>query len=274
MKLLVLGLPRTGTTSICAALELLGLRSYHWNEVLANKKNGHLQLWLKAIQAKYDGHGVPFQGDDFDQMLWDYDILTPASRTLQAVSDEPCCFFVEELIAAYPDAKVVLSMRSRDSWLRSVQNTILVVLSWRIACTVLSWFDKDFIAPWWALLNRDWSILSPEIPPHKAAAVPALLASFDRHLDHVRSAVPADRLLEFHPSQGWDPLCSFLGVAVPSTDFPHLNEPEALLQLRKEMYWVRWRVVVQNEIERPGLLGYILLGAVSALAVATYFAGG
>lgn len=62
---------------MCAALDVLGLRSYHWNEVIKNKNNGHLQLWLKAVQAKYDGLGEPFEGEDFDRLLWDYDVRNP-----------------------------------------------------------------------------------------------------------------------------------------------------------------------------------------------------
>lgn len=64
---------------MCAALNVLGIRSYHWNEVLSNKNNGHLQLWLKAVRAKYDGLGDPFEGEDFDRMLWDYDVCIPMS---------------------------------------------------------------------------------------------------------------------------------------------------------------------------------------------------
>lgn len=234
MKLLVLGLPRTGTTSMCAALEVLGLRSYHWNEVLANKNNGHLQMWMKALQAKYDGLGKVFQGQAFDHMLWDYD----------AVSDEPCCFFVEELIAAYPDAKVVLTTRARESWLRSVRESILVILGWRSSWALLAYFDRDFIAPWWALLNRTWSIMSPKTPAYMSSADPELLEYFDKHASRVRGVVPSDRLLEFHPSQGWDPLCRFLQIPVPAVDFPHLNEPRSLVQLRQNMYWERWGVVI------------------------------
>lgn len=134
---------------MCAALDILGFRSYHWNEVLSNKNNGHLQLWLQAVQAKYDGIGKPFEGEDFDRMLWDYDVPSPflslahylcqssprrattadsRDTPMQSVSDEPCCLFVPELAAAYPSAKVILTTRTRDSWLRSYRNSILEVL--------------------------------------------------------------------------------------------------------------------------------------------------
>lgn len=66
--------------AICAAFKILGLKSYHWNEVLSNKNNAHLQLWLNAVKAKYDGIGKPFKGEDFDQMLWDYDVNAPSPQ--------------------------------------------------------------------------------------------------------------------------------------------------------------------------------------------------
>ncbi|KAL8921023.1 MAG: hypothetical protein Q9208_005914 [Pyrenodesmia sp. 3 TL-2023] len=234
---------------MCAALDVLGLRSYHWNEVLSHKNNGHLQLWLKALQAKFDGLGEPLEGNDFDRMLWDYD----------SVSDEPCCHFVEELIAAYPSAKVVLTTRTPESWLRSYQNSILEVLSWRKSCALLSYFDRDFIAPWWALLNRSTLILSQGMPAYQATAHPALLESFERHTDHVRRVVPSQRLLEFNPSQGWEPLCAFLEVPVPEVEFPHLNEPKSLVKIRKDMYWERWALVIREGAKRWTLLALALV---------------
>ena len=81
---------------MCAALDVLGLRSYHWNEVLKNKNNDHLQLWLNAVQAKYDGLGVPFEGEDFDRMLWDYDARSPfhlnhRTGISSAIANTNCC---------------------------------------------------------------------------------------------------------------------------------------------------------------------------------------
>jgi hypothetical protein len=36
--------------------------------------------------------------------------------------------------------------------------------------------------------------------------------------------VPADRLLVFKVSEGWGPLCAFLGVDKPDTIFPNVND--------------------------------------------------
>ena len=42
----------------------------------------------------------------------------------------------------------------------------------------------------------------------------ALRRGFERHYTHVRSIVPKDNLLEFHPRDGWGPLCKFLGKPI------------------------------------------------------------
>ena len=47
---------------------------------------------------------------------------------------------------------------------------------------------------------------------------------FRRHNDDVRRKVPAERLLVYEITQGWEPLCDFLGVPVPDGPMPHLND--------------------------------------------------
>jgi hypothetical protein len=49
---------------------------------------------------------------------------------------------------------------------------------------------------------------------------------FHKHHEDVKAHVPADKLLIFEASQGWEPLCKFLGVPVPNEPFPHLNKKE------------------------------------------------
>ena len=39
----------------------------------------------------------------------------------------------------------------------------------------------------------------------------------------MRATCPPGRLLEWSVADGWEPLCSALGVPVPDEAFPHLN---------------------------------------------------
>lgn len=51
-----------------------------------------------------------------------------------------------------------------------------------------------------------------------------LVRGYEVHSQNVREAIPADRLLEFHVKDGWEPLCNFLGVPIPDVPFPYIND--------------------------------------------------
>ena len=54
------------------------------------------------------------------------------------------------------------------------------------------------------------------------------LAAYERHNERVRRAVPAERLIEWSPGDGWAPLCERLGLPEPDEPFPHLNTTSAV----------------------------------------------
>jgi hypothetical protein len=45
-------------------------------------------------------------------------------------------------------------------------------------------------------------------------------------------------LLVFSADQGWEPLCDFLGVAVPDIDFPRVNETADMKRLIRLARWI------------------------------------
>ncbi|MEO8588729.1 MAG: sulfotransferase family protein, partial [Flavobacteriales bacterium] len=47
---------------------------------------------------------------------------------------------------------------------------------------------------------------------------------YEDHIAEVKAAIPAGQLLIFTADQGWGPLCAFLGLPVPSTPFPNVND--------------------------------------------------
>lgn len=105
MKVLALGVGRTGTASLRIALERLGyLKCYHMMSASMENPPDCL-MWHDALLAKYDGVGE-FGRKEWDQLLGD----------CQAVCDWPACAFAKELIEAYPNAKVILTTRDVDSW--------------------------------------------------------------------------------------------------------------------------------------------------------------
>lgn len=109
MRLLCLGLGRTGTISLRIALAELGYRPYHGYSLIENPPDSH--LWKEALDAKFEAKGSKkWSGRDFDQIFADVD----------ACLDVPTSLFAEEFIEAYPEAKVLVTTRDLDSWYRCV----------------------------------------------------------------------------------------------------------------------------------------------------------
>ena len=53
-----------------------------------------------------------------------------------------------------------------------------------------------------------------------------LLDKYRERAEQVVNEIPAERLLVYDVTDGWGPLCEFLGVDVPDTDFPRTNNVE------------------------------------------------
>jgi Sulfotransferase domain len=58
---------------------------------------------------------------------------------------------------------------------------------------------------------------------------------FNRHNAAVRRRIAPERLLVNQVEQGWGPLCSFLGVDVPTTPMPKTNTSEGFGKLVKSL---------------------------------------
>ena len=50
------------------------------------------------------------------------------------------------------------------------------------------------------------------------------ISRYNAYVDEVEAGVPADKLLVFKVDQGWAPVCAFLGVPQPQSEFPNLND--------------------------------------------------
>ena len=61
------------------ALNKLGYNSYHMEQCLMNWKKYHLQYWLEALRAKYQGRGKPYGKSEFDKVLGEYSVCTYSS---------------------------------------------------------------------------------------------------------------------------------------------------------------------------------------------------
>ncbi|KAH6880062.1 P-loop containing nucleoside triphosphate hydrolase protein [Thelonectria olida] len=207
MKVLILGLGRTGTASMRAAMKQLGyVDTYHMMNCSIENPPDAL-MWMDALTAKYDKKGKPFTRDDWDQLL----------GHAQAVCDWPAIAFAKELIEAYPEAKVVLTNRDVDSWHASTMKTVY----WRVTDHELRWLSHfDWAASMYQpMLKKFFDTFFEGDFPNVGKDV------FKRHYAEVRSLVPKENLLEYRVQDGWEPLCNFLGDAVPKgVSFPNVND--------------------------------------------------
>jgi hypothetical protein len=86
-----------------------------------------------------------------------------------------------------------------------------------------------------------------------------------RYLEHyetIRRIVPKEKLLNFKLTDGWGPLCTFLGKEIPDTDFPWVNETKALQEKIK---------MVQGQMMMKAAKKIVpILGGAVVLGVAYY----
>ena len=189
LKVVGAGVGRTGTNSLKVALEqLLGGPCHHMFEIITHPEQ--IPMWTDAI----DGRPV-----DWSTMPSGYTSLV----------DWPGASFWPELSAANPDALVLLSVRDPESWYHSASNSIFLVFE-AVPPDMKPWFESML------RLLRDRFSDQLDDPT-------AMMDAFERHNASVRKAIPRERLLEWTPADGWEPICHRLGVAVPSDPFPMTN---------------------------------------------------
>lgn len=145
----------------------------------------------------------------------------------QATTDMPCAVFWRELIAAYPDALVILTVRdSPQQWVTSQM------------ATIVPGFDAIF-SP--ALFKHPWAWLRNELTPSPPSSVQDMIRLIVKHTpysnipekgaayyeafnDEVKQAVPKEKLLIMNVKEGWGPLCRFLEKEEPDWPFPRVND--------------------------------------------------
>ena len=113
------GLPRTGTSSLVVAMEILRFGpSFHFTKVVYNPE--YAPVFLQAFRIT-GSRFAPKSKKESDAMK---DHLKDIYRGYKCTLDNPSCNFVPELMDLYPHAKVLLSVRDSDeAWYKSVQDT-------------------------------------------------------------------------------------------------------------------------------------------------------
>ena len=180
------GFGRTGTLSLNTALEMIGLGPCHHMQDV--NRSEHQKRWFRAA-----GRGEPV---DWDEIYAGY----------QSAVDWPTAYFWRELADRYPKARIIRTRRDPDAWYKSFSETIGTLLS----------TSKDTESFAIAVINRKIFSGRTDDAAHCKAV-------FEAHNAEVIATIPHERLLVFEATDGWQPLCRFLGLPVPAEPYPASN---------------------------------------------------
>lgn len=203
LKIIGAGFGRTGTLSLKLALEQLGFGPcHHMKEVAPNPRQ--IDLWADAVAGKPDFHAL------FDGYV--------------STVDWPTAAFWPDVMKAFPNAKVILSTRSAESWYDSISSTILAVLADRTK---------------WPEPARPWLNMVHDVVVTRSLGGrldrEGIIAAYEANEAAARAKVPSGKLLVFEAKEGWAPLCAFLDCPVPDTPYPRTNSKDEFFELMGEV---------------------------------------
>jgi Sulfotransferase domain len=189
LKVIGAGFGRTGTDSMREALTILGFGPcHHMFEVISN--DTQKQRWRALVQ------GVT---PDWDSLFEGY----------SSCVDWPSAYYWRELATYYPDAPVILTNRTAESWWSSFEKTLLPPL---LAST-----DEKSLG---------LALIATKVFQGQMADRSHALAAYEANIRDVTATIPPERLLVHNLGDGWEPLCRHLGVAVPKQPYPGRNTTE------------------------------------------------
>ena len=242
------GLGRTGTLSLHAALERLGFAPCeHMTNCFAHPER--FALWLEAVRRKRAGESIDWR---------------PLFTGYRATVDWPGVYFWRELVAAHPEAKVILTVRDPQRWYDSARTTIYAATHARDA------------TPAARLLYRLVSLANPRAGNGFRTVKETVwdgtmrgrfedrdeaIRIYEEHSREVIATVPPERLLVFDVKEGWEPLCAFLEVPVPGGEpFPHVNDAADFSRRQRDQYWhiARMLLPALSAATAGGAVGLVL----------------
>lgn len=211
-------------------------------------------MWQEALKAKYfpSSGSKPFGKVEFDQLLGEYEVA----------SDFPSIAFAEELIALYSETKVILVERDVNSWYKSFHSTVITSIFDPVIYVVMS-LDNTLLR--FHDMSQTW-VRGFFGASNKKELEANAKDSYQKHYELVRKITPKERLLDFSFSDGWEPLCAFLGKEVPDEPFPRVNDTEDFQKRVNIML-----MIAGGRILRKGLFWLGGTGAIAA-ALWMYFA--
>jgi hypothetical protein len=205
LKLINAGLGRTGTTSLKVALDRLGLGpSFHMFDIVGDAER--LRRWERIV---CDG-----ERPDWAAVFDGY----------RSAVDGPCAVYYRQISEAFPEAKVILTVRDAESWYRSTHDTL-----YQFALRSMA-NPPEPGSPQARLFRVTSTMVWDGLFGGRFSDKDHAIEVYHRHNEEVVRALGADNVLVYDVQQGWEPLCAFLGVDVPREDFPRTNDTASMRQ--------------------------------------------
>jgi hypothetical protein len=212
LQIIGTGQGRTGTSSLKLALEQLGFGKCYHMYVLIKEKPEEIEYFEKAER----GEEV-----DWDKLFTGY----------KSAVDFPVIRYYKDLMAKYPQAKIIHTTRDPESWYESVSNTIF----WATQPTPLRMLKMMVRLPFSLTLRKQLRVLKfngmmiRKVFGNNLNDKAKVIEVFNQWNADVLNFVPKENLLIYDVKSGWEPLCKFLNVPVPSTLFPKVNTTEEFI---------------------------------------------
>ncbi|KAI8890204.1 hypothetical protein K501DRAFT_237160 [Backusella circina FSU 941] len=204
LKIIGAGFGRTSTDSLRHALDILGYNTHHMKSIFQDPDQDMDDFYYAA---KNNGQDV-----DWDKIYKKYD----------AAVDWPTCTFYKQLMEKYPDAKVILTVRSADSWYQSAIKTLHVHY-------IHPDFNSEFAQKFKRMVGA--VILNGTFnDPEKAHREEEVKKMFSDHIEEVKRHVPPEKLYVMQVGEGWEGLCQFLGKEIPDVPYPRINSKDEFLK--------------------------------------------
>ncbi|PSK58646.1 hypothetical protein B9Z65_6661 [Elsinoe australis] len=248
LRVLGIGLSRTGTSSLSAALNILFAGPvYHSGTQIMLGPTTEMTTWTKVLST------IPIPAPHTPEPSPALPLIHDLLDGYVAATDAPLNGLVPQLLELYPDALFVCTVRDPDAWTRSMVGLSHAATMKFLAAVLWPLAYMRPLVPYVKVLERQWLALYGE-------SVPLTRKTYDAHLAWVREVVPRDRLLEFDVRDGWGPLCAKLGLEVPDVEFPRLNDSDAIDHVIRTTFikaLLRWVAILATGGLALGVFWYL-----------------
>lgn len=203
MKVIGCGFGRTGSMSMKIALEQLGVGPcHHMDEVIANPAE-QLPYWLAASKG--------------EKINWN-----DALKGYESCVDWPTAAYWPVLAKHFPEAKILLTTRSAESWYNSISKTIFKIMG---DATNASGNEPN---PFGEMLQHMIleNTFNGDITDRDHC-----INVFNKNVQAVKDSFSGNKLFIYNIGDGWEGLCKWLDVPVPDIPFPRTNNQQEFFEL-------------------------------------------